>query len=121
MTIGCKLARAVYTAAVSPDGPDPMMITSRGLMLVVSVRLMARRSKFALGPEQQPDPDEYCTQSQPRRPNFTLVDEDEAAEGANRGHHERRQHDERREDRVHGPARDRLHGIDGPLAHHVDG
>src|SRR4051794_4370197 len=27
MTSGCRLARAVYRAAVSPAGPDPMMIT----------------------------------------------------------------------------------------------
>src|SRR5690349_15880012 len=29
MTSGARLARAAYTAAVSPAGPDPMMITSR--------------------------------------------------------------------------------------------
>src|SRR5688572_32012295 len=29
ITRGCKLARAVYSAAVSPAGPEPMMMTSR--------------------------------------------------------------------------------------------
>ena len=29
ITSGARLARAVYTAAVSPAGPEPMMITSR--------------------------------------------------------------------------------------------
>ena len=29
MTSGCRLARAVYSAAVRPAGPDPMMMTLR--------------------------------------------------------------------------------------------
>ena len=29
MSSGCRLARAVYSAAVRPAGPDPMMMTLR--------------------------------------------------------------------------------------------
>src|SRR5690242_19985580 len=33
MTIGFRLARAVYNAAVSPAGPEPMMTTLRDMLV----------------------------------------------------------------------------------------
>ena len=32
MSSGCRFARAVYRAAVRPAGPEPMMMTLRGVI-----------------------------------------------------------------------------------------
>src|SRR5579871_6777923 len=95
ITRGERLARAVYTAAVRPAGPDPMMITFRALMNVALVVVAARRSRVALGETEPAGGQEDSAQGEPSGEYVALIDENEATERAGRQDHERGRNDER--------------------------
>ena len=46
MTSGCRLARAVYSAAVRPAGPDPMITTSCRSLLMVDTLFPKRPRRY---------------------------------------------------------------------------
>src|SRR2546423_3952433 len=126
-------------AAVRPAGPDPMMTTSRTVMRVLLARGRLRRSGFALAPAEPAGDHQDSAQCAPGRPHVALVHQHEAAEGPDRGQHQRRDEDDAREQaeddgpsdglrRLHralAHQRDRavdgVGGVSGPVAHRVLG
>src|SRR5215470_11924755 len=85
------------------------MMMSRGSMTSFS------SSGGALRPEEQARQHTYAAERQPRRPDLALVGQDEPAEEANGGEDHRREDDQRGEEPVDHPARDRLRRDDGAV------
>src|SRR3954453_18481304 len=83
-------------AAVRPAGPDPMMMTSRAFIRVVSVPAKVR-SGIALGPAERSGDQEDSAKCHPGRPGMALVYEHERSERADEQQdygRDRRQHGE---------------------------
>src|SRR5262245_38712559 len=95
MTTGFRLARAVYTAAVRPAGPDPMMMMSRRSVVTTSLSAPAApsggrdASRVPSGPQQPPDDHEDSAEREPRGPDLALVQGGEGAEKSGDEQHRR--------------------------------
>src|SRR5262245_59383596 len=94
MTSGRRLARAAYTAAVSPDGPEPTLTTSRGWL---NLDILPRSEC----PAEPADDHEDSPEDQPRRPDGQEDHEDpehhdrhqqEGGEGEERGEEPEHEH-----------------------------
>src|SRR5262245_6401397 len=124
MTTGFRFARAVYTAAVNPAGPDPMMTMSRCWVVMLSLSVRPgpgsggadSRSRVPLGPQERSDGHEDSAEGQPGRPDLALVQLRERAEQPCDQHHGRRQHDEDTEQAICDEPRRRLRRFDRAVA-----